>query len=183
MAQSDPYADVVGEPKHWIDLAEQLLNAARELEPTVAQYWEDVIAVHRDRKESVSLPDYRGVHFMLVAYALENLLKAAIVKSDPAKYRSEASSQQLPRDLKGHSLIDLAKRAGLKADVAEEGLFLRLTRNSVWSGRYPVPIKAADAEQIVKLSDGSDDVVSFYTGTDIDELQQLLNRVRKELGV
>ena len=80
---------------------------------------------------------------MLSAFALENLMKACIVKAKSGELAEEVrSGGRLPEVLRSHDLYELCVSAGLCALAEEEEMLLRrLERSSTWYGRYPVPLR------------------------------------------
>lgn len=83
-------------------------------------------------------------HMLLSAFALENLLCAVAIATDP----DVLSSPQSPdfrtwfATNKSHDLLSPTKRALGKLDRSTESLLKRLGAFGYWAGRYPVPKKA-----------------------------------------
>jgi hypothetical protein len=80
------------------------------------------------------------VTLMLEGLALEALIKAQLVRKNPAKYvRGGKWVGQ------SHALVALARDAGLTCkNSAEADLLARLEGFVLWAGRYPVPLKDQD---------------------------------------
>lgn len=147
----------------WITAANDLLYAADVLGARVDEYWR-TLKKRFDSGEAVTQEEWRdgrliGGHQVLTAYAIENLLKALIVKRDNKSLARElfAAHQnrkakrekkqdlgrkdalKLPLILGTHDLAELARRAGFVLNDIESGLIVRLAQEAVWSGRYGVP--------------------------------------------
>jgi hypothetical protein len=77
--------------------------------------------------------------YMLIAYAIENLLKGLMLAKGIAKFRG----QKYPNKLVSHDLRKLHERAKPRATVSLH-LLDALTYMSVWRARYPLPLKLQD---------------------------------------
>jgi hypothetical protein len=75
-------------------------------------------------------------HWMIVAYCLENLLKARIIKNNPELLRDKRIHSKLTT----HNLITLAKTAGVKVSKDEMKYLDLWTQASIFRGKYPVPL-------------------------------------------
>jgi hypothetical protein len=168
---------------HWVRSARTLFVSAKELEPKVLELWENYRAHLKDRSVKLKPDHYFGPYFMLVAFAVENYFKAAIVRENSWDFKEDFRDKpKFPKDLDNHDLILLAKKAGFDFSKEEEGLLRRLTRHAVWAGRYPIPTyykKSAPGEQ---FSDGKEYAVSYYAGEDVERLNLLIARIEEKLG-
>jgi hypothetical protein len=174
----DYFANRVGEARHWIDTAEELVAAAAIFEEPIARWWKAM----REGIDAVPPRPPFELHLMLMAYGLENYLKAVIVSRRPWHYRLEAyKTRRLPQVLNGHKLVELAKTARLALDSTEEDLLRRLTRAAVWAGRYPVPLSAVP--DCTEYSDGKQYSLSWFGGADAENLAAFCARIRDILGL
>jgi hypothetical protein len=81
---------------------------------------------------------------LLCGLALENLLKALIVKQVFARQDGQPDPSAptiLPDYLKTHNLCELANRAAFTPSDRERRTLIRLTHYVEWAGRYPIPRK------------------------------------------
>jgi hypothetical protein len=172
------------QPGSWISRAEDLLDAAAKVEPSVEEQLKRIYGPDwwkkRDWFSEGPLPTY----FMLAAFALENLLKAALVRKHEAEFRLQIeTTHKLPDTLKTHDLFKLMAKFGLApTDRMSENLVRRLTRAAEWFGRYPIPLKA-DAVNLVKYSDGEEYSVWLVSAEDVAAIKQLVMFIRSELSV
>jgi hypothetical protein len=121
---------------------------------------------------------------MLTAFAIENLLKAELVRKFYRQFKEEFdSSGELPPLLKRHHLFILAKKAGLSMGPEEEDLLRRLTRAAIWAGRYPIPIEFGELSGGEQFSDGSVRSISYLGGKDVDRLRKLLSKIRADFNL
>ena len=129
------------------------------------------------------VPDhYQGPYFMLLAYAAENLLKAAAVACNGPRYRAEFRAKlKFPKELRNHDLVKLAQFVQLSFSMEEEDLLRRLTRSAVWFGRYPVPLEYAHMSGDQIFSDNNEYLVSWFGGNDIERLNEFLLSLPKRL--
>lgn len=166
----------------WIEKSDELLHAASLLEPGVRSLWES-----RLERGSSGVPS-RGVidtYLMLVAYAVENLLKAALVHRRATEFVLEVdNSGKLPAALRkaSHNLIALAASVDFSPSRDEEWLLRRLSRAARWSGRYPVPLTVSERSTSERFPDGTNAPTAFNWPRDIDWLTLLCQRIRQMLA-
>ena len=169
----------------WTRVANGLLDSAHQLEPEVAAIWKGLREWHetKDRKKLKS-DEILSIYLMLTAFAVENLLKAELVRQCYHEFKEEFdSSGKLPPLLKTHDLFTLAKRVDLSMGSDEEALLRRLTRAAIWAGRYPLPIEFGDLSGSEEFSDGKTGSVSYLAGNDVPRLKRLIDKIRTEFSV
>ena len=169
---------------HWIAKARSLYECAKKLEPDVVAVWDSYRA--KSRNESVELrPDhFHGTYFMLLSFAVENLLKAAAVAKHGRQYQEEfRAKKKFPKALQKHDLVKLAEFVELKFIDNEEDLFRRLTRSAVWYGRYPAPLEYPEMAGTATFLDGNEYSVSWFGGKDIERLNVLMRGLPARLGI
>jgi hypothetical protein len=170
------------DPDAWEQTAQHLFCAAALLEPKIDEFW------NRRRSGVGGSSSWRSwddefvaIYFMLRTYAIENLLKAKIIQKKRVQLEAKLqSSKVLPKQLRQHDLYQLALDAGLGALAKEEeALLRRLTRSSVWYGRYPVPLTDEGLNPMYD-SQNHDFTLSLtqYASTDRTNIR----RIAKELG-
>jgi len=171
----------------WIDKAEELLAGAKALEPLVRSLWDAMKADFKEGRyneggEAPHQPpqNLQGVYFMLVAYALENLFKALIIREhrDYIEDQVLRTRGKLPKIVNNHDLIRLAKEAHFTIDVPDEDVLTRLRWNSLWAGRYPLPVDCGGLKNVEVYSDGKGFLVACFYPNDIDRLNALVQRVK-----
>lgn len=183
------YEEQVLDWQLWIKQADELLAASKKLEPSMKKYWLTVTKYFDPVKGTYSPPPgfkpkqlLQGTYFMLIAYAIENLLKAILIKQSIEKYKREIMrSHKLPEDLKEHDLMVLVNKAKFTINQTETNLLSRLYRNSIWQGRYPVPVNAGQLDSIV-LHSGKAHFTAFLAPNDIPNLKILIRRISKYIG-
>lgn len=194
------YVQTICSPDAWVKHADELLTVASMLEPMIREAWKKFRAEWKESQNQyegcaplpiipgrisipVLAPKFQSVYFMLVAYALENFFKAAIVWKGGHTFKLQAwRGKKIPESLKKHDLSCLAKEAGLEINLAEEELLRRLARDAVWSGRYPVPTNLSGTNYSEKFSNKNKYPVVFSHEDDIDQLNTLVVKIRKALG-
>ncbi len=173
----------------WVDKADKLLEASKILEPQIRDYWN---VVRNNAKEGrynkggepphIPPSDIHDPYFILISYALENLLKALIIRDRSDEIRSEfAQKGRLPRLIKKHDLVTLSKEASIKMDIREEDILTRLSRFSKWKSRYPVPVELSDLRNILKYSDGKAYFTDYFKPDDFEQLDAIVKQVKGEL--
>jgi hypothetical protein len=154
--------------RKWVEVADELEAAANVLGERVRVHWarwnkgvpldQDASAVYEALVNHEDEKLFPG-HNLLLAYVMENLLKALLVKKSPDELGKRLlrvfknsidpaiftdGVMFLPHPLKSHNLVELASEAGLSLDEWETGTLRRFTRWSTWTARYHVPTKSKD---------------------------------------
>jgi len=111
-------------PQNWEEYGDCLARAAYKLES------------ERD------WPITNYVYFMLIGFALENYYKGAIILLRNNKHLKSIEKGELPKDLKNHNLLKLAKNA--KLPIANKSYINQLSECVRWRGRYPTPLVAEE---------------------------------------
>lgn len=178
----------------WIKSADDLLAAAKELEPGIKTFWsitkENLTAEREDVREGRPIrpwkeagPYLQAIHSMLVAYAIENLFKASLILQNKKQYEQEILQKcGLPSELKTsrHNLLDLVNKLKFNIDEDEKNLLVRISRHSYWQGRYPVPIKAKDLNSI-EMHNGVPHFVAFLAPSDSPKIESLISRIKEHI--
>ena len=105
--------------------------------------------------EGKELEDYRDsqmreVYFLLIGYAIENLLKGNQLVQHPEYFKPNKKMN----DIKTHKLTELCKWCNISLIEEEIVLLNKLTRYVKWQGKYPIPLKS-DEMFPMKKSDGT----------------------------
>jgi hypothetical protein len=185
------YLEQLLNPQLWIDKADKLLEASRVLEPRLRDFWNVVSTNAKEgrynkggKPPNPPPPDLHGPYFILISYALENLFKALIIQDRTDEIRSRfAQTGKLPSLIKEHNLVRLSKEANTKMNIKEEDILTRLSRQSKWKSRYPVPVELSDMQNIIKYSNGRVYFTDYFKPNDIDELNTIVKRVKDDLKV
>ena len=153
----------------WVSMADELIAAARIIEAHVVQYWAEI---RFQDGRIVDLPNrnnVQGAYFLLIAYGLENYFKATLIHKNQKCLRNRVLTK-IPNYLKKHDLLLLARENGMRLAVVEEDILFRLSRNSIWAARYPVPVDPNSISAIRQFSDGKSYLVAFFRPEDIDQI-------------
>jgi hypothetical protein len=168
---------------HWVSNARDLYECAKKLEPEILRVLENYRAVSRKEATRLEPDHYQGVYFMLLSYAMENLLKAAVISREGRRYKEEfLANKKFPQELREHDLVVLAQMVGLVFEEGEEDLFRRLSRSAVWHGRYPAPLKWPEMSGTATFIDGKERRISWYAADDIERLNALVAGLPARLG-
>jgi hypothetical protein len=178
----------------WLKTSDRLRATAKIFERRISQSWKATMAWMKDQTLPLPKIDVRGVHFMLNAYAVENLFKAALIQaSQPTAgvfiqrqaspyYQEFMRTGELPDELRSHDLFALAQKLGIKCGPGEEDLLRRLTRAAEWYGRYPVPISSSEFRGDEVFSSGKEYAVSYEAEDDVRRLRRMFVNLEKQLG-
>ena len=177
------FSDAAADPERWIESARELYAAANPLEPLVRNQSQNHLANILDDTNYSLGEDLRPGYLMLIGFAAENLLKAAIVKSDPETIRDRAEKRGgIPKELRTHDLYKLAISAGLKPSELMEMRLRRFARIASWSGRYPLPSKAEDFRGDARFSSGQMRIVAYLTSEDVADARSVLRWIEEQTG-
>ena len=185
MSGEDFYAKefkkILLDPAQWVLKADQLLDAAGLFEREICKTWDDW------RNGTQKYDDrFLSIYLMLSSYAIENLLKAVIIKKQRNELRNTKNADtKLPSILKKHNLYELAKQAGLRnLPLNNEEYLRKLTRHVEWYARYPIPTEAKDLNTSgVTEQDKQPYSKSDYTSMDIKEVNRLVSEIRYFLNL
>lgn len=167
----------------WLRSAKCLLVSAKELEPRIETLWENHQAHLKDKSVQLKVDYFQGPYFMLVAFALENIFKSSLILEKSWQYKQKfRENHQFPSDLKGHNLVELARKSGFEFDLEEEDLLRRLTRHAIWAGRYPVPIQYKKTASAEEFSNGNEYHVSWFSENDLKRIKKLVSKVLTYVG-
>ena len=175
----------------WQEKADKLLEASRLLEPQLRDYWSVVLTNIKDvRYSKGGTPrnhppsDLHDPYFILISYALEDLFKALIIRDRSDEIRSQfAQTGRLPSLINEHDLVRLSKKANIKMDIKEEDILIRLSRQSKWKSRYPVPVELSDMRNILKYSNGKEYFTDYFKPDDLDALNAIVKRLKDHLKI
>jgi len=144
------------QPDAWRAVSRRLLISARLLWKPLEDGLRGFEATHGTRTQAqyheyAVLMEHAGAFFVLAGGAVENALKALLLKQALEGGRIVRTEDDLIDVVrKSHNLIALAKRAGLELSEGEARLLGRLATYVVWAGRYPFPVQAPTAPDLDK---------------------------------
>jgi len=116
----------------------------------------------------------------LIAYALENYFKALLIHRNQKDLKGWLLTK-LPGYLKQHDLGRLASESKFKLDISEEELPCRLSRSSIWSARYPIPIGPEALTNMKKFSNKQSYLIAYYAPNDINRIHKFVDRLRNHV--
>ncbi len=183
------YVDALLDEARWTDLAKTLLSAAKALQLQVDTLWANRSEHARDRSVPLISDAPLRVQMMLLSFAVENKMKAFLVRKKKADYGHQLNANPtLPKELRSHDLVALAMKTTeiqprLTLDDEREEFLRRLTRRAQWAGRYPVPVKWRDMPGLQKSSKGKLGSTTFETNMDLAQAESLLGELCSELDL
>jgi hypothetical protein len=175
MMSSSRYFEKCSNPEEWRSLAESLRAAASRLESKVSrllQMWSQ----GELSPESCALHKEAHIYFMLWAFAIENLMKAILVKKWNPQWGEGPELETLPSRLKSHNLTQIAEKLKLNFLLRDySDVFLKLQECLIWYGRYPVPLKATDYDR------ESAGYMSGFSSSHLRDLECMYRELETEL--
>jgi len=170
------FSERLTDAKLWLRMADDLIAAANILEAEVVKYWSE-IQFENGKLVKISNRKYvQGAYSLLVAYALENYFKALLIHRNMGSLKGKLLTK-LPPYLSSHNLCQLASKSKFKHDLIEQDLLSRLSRSSIWAGRYPIPVEPNALNAMHILSNGKAHLAAFYSPNDINHIHDLVDRL------
>lgn len=168
----------------WMAKARSLFEAAKRLEADIDRVWQSD-ALRIAKLVTPLEPDhFQAAYFMLIAFSVENLLKAAAINQNSSSYKEAfREKQKFPKELKSHELLDLAKLVGLQLEDGDEDLLRRLTRSAIWFGRYPAPLDYSEISGRAQFNDGKEYSLSWFGRNDVPKLNAFVDGLSSRLGL
>jgi hypothetical protein len=77
--------------------------------------------------------------------------------------------------------VKLSKGANIEVNIEEEDILTRLSRQSRWKSRYPVPVELKDIENVIRYSDSKPYFTDYYAPGDIERLNAIVQKVRSHI--
>jgi len=174
---SDKYRRSLSQPSEWVAVARNLVQSMDCLRPAVVSFWKAAV----DSPHTLQDQKYtHGVYLMLASYAMENLLKALLIREKA--FGIEAFNRGLPDKLDTHDLVSLADSVGLVANDVVAELLTRMSSYAYWAGRYPAPTK----EKFLKptqITKSVTNIPTYWRGRDLRSIEVVLNHLYRRLGV
>lgn len=129
-------AALLFDSKEWERKAVKMTGAASVFEGCVYKYWA------ADSEHKGEFVPCVSTHFMLMGFAIENILKAIIVEKHADDHKSRGKhGGALSKMLQTSDLTVLFDKAGLRTSGAPLlEILSRLSRSIAWEGRYPAPL-------------------------------------------
>jgi hypothetical protein len=183
MASSDAsaerrrYATLIADPEAWILKARDIARAASLLEPGIRSWWKAIHARAVEKRKVVMPPDLQSVYFLLMAFAMENAVKGMLAVGSKKLRRDVEQTGKLPKIFDNHDLVKLSTEIGFPVSTTNEDLLRRLSRHSVWAGRYPAPRHVNDASFSAIFNDGRRYHVSYFARSDVQHTKRLLAEI------
>jgi hypothetical protein len=117
-----------------------------------------------------------AVAFMLMGFAIENLLKGLWVKRMAVEQPFVGNDPRIPKVMKHHDLNELAKEARFIVSPDREDLLDRLKVELIWGGRYSHPRRPGDFFPAIPGRPGHSKARYFQPG-DWDPIVALYNEL------
>lgn len=126
-------------PSNWLDLGEELRDAAEELWKASSERVR-LDAVANEQQELISHDARIGFsrpYLLLAGFAIENVVKGLLISSEP----SLIAKGVLDRSIKSHDLVSLVSKLDSFSVSPEELQFCRVATGAIpYWGRYPIPL-------------------------------------------
>lgn len=191
------YATRLSDPDSWLWMAQALFSTAELLEAQIYPLWVELdkkISVRNVAKEhhdpefdkdyarvAFEISNAENVYLMLMGYCLENLLKAYIIsKKREVTYEEVFKEGKLPKEVRSHNLETLIKKCQLQVNEELNPILRRLSRHTVWIGRYPMA--ASMKQNYIFANVPSGFVASGSSKENIHKTKELIEFVSSSLG-
>jgi hypothetical protein len=169
----------------WFRAADELQQAVDLLKPQVTGWWVGLLQWEKSKERPRKFPALgcHSIAMMLMAFVVENLCKGALIRNGLVDISPEQLAQSgLPSAIKTHRLRTLIKAVEMPTDDNEQELLSRMTRCSLWRGRYPVNVKYNEAIHSLMVDDGKKYSASWFGEKDIERMDALVAKLRSHVG-
>jgi len=114
---------------------------------------------------------------MLVAYAIENLCKGLkVVRYRDRVFGAVELGTPIDKAIGRHDIDCLLSELNFPFKDGDRDLAALLKRNSVWAGRYPLPVKP-DHETLTVISSGVGSILSWQREDGLQVIKDFVARV------
>jgi len=181
------YAKLVSNSSIWLLTAQRLYASAKILAAETQRRWIDQdFRKPQDQRlltdDHFQVSDFIPSYMMLVAFALENLFKAKLVKQQSAQLKQQiAQTGKLPGLLKTHNLKSLARSCNIVIDTQTANSLDRLAKFSVWRGRYHFAQTFQEFYHLTPENTYPSTGIAFASD-DVESISRLVERLSDELG-
>ncbi len=110
-----------------------------------------------------------GVDMLLFGYAIENCLKAVVIKENP----EVVESNKIKWGQDGHDLLKFAEKIRLSKLEEYKEILHRLTQYIRWAGRYPIPKNKEDMSRLIPVSNEFE----------IEQLRKIMKECQVKIGL
>jgi hypothetical protein len=165
--ESDPqlFAQVAVTWNQWIGQAGEHWYTAQVLLPHIQTRNAEIrrLMEAQHRRPVKMAPCLTGIYFLHCAFGIENAFKAVITTQLCDEIRAQIlKTTEIPKVLRTHDLLRLARRADFPVGPNEEYALRFLSRYGTWAGRYPLPVRNADNAPTDQLSNGNHYLMAGY---------------------
>jgi len=166
----------------WVEKADELIKVAFLIKPSINEK-----AWNEKREKTLFKEHYFTIYFMLMSYALENLLKALKIKNNSQLEGKLRQTPKLPKELVTHDIYSLAKDSGVVSQddypALTEALLKRMSLSATWFGRYPTPTKANDMKSTFDLeNEDYRGILRLYSSEDVSQIDKITASLYGKLG-
>lgn len=171
----------------WLLAAKKLIASARLMMPEIARKWE-LVSPFRENTEidksefEVLANQLQSVCLMIIAFALENVMKASLVVRRRESFHAHIlQTGTLPNEVRIHDLLRLAKLCGLQLGDEDSRGLKRLTEHAVWIGRYHFSL---NFKEFYHLGPGKNVPSSgiSHSSDELEKTRTLFNSISNKLG-
>lgn len=123
-------------------------------------------------------------NLLLLGYSIENALKALLIchytkrKDLPDDCDFDFLEKEVWKTKKGHDLNALAKNTSLSITDEEYSLLTKLTKYSMWNGRYHIPKNAECIEKLIQPGPGD-----RHSSKDQSLFDNIISKIKMSINV
>jgi len=132
---------------HWLESADKLKRGADVLFATNLESCE----LSPEERSQTGDRNLDGVATLLYGLAMENILKAVLIKEGIAKISTDGSVNWNVNGADEHDLVTICRSSNLIClNAGQEKLMERMSAFVHWAGKYPTPWKLKNPEKAFK---------------------------------
>ena len=172
------YSEQLQDPVLWERKSKELLRAASLLRHQLEGHWSEILESKGVILGAPGMGDLQATYFILVGLAIENLCKGQLVGARQ-KDLQHRLIKKLPDYLSTHDLESLLHQLDFPFDGDQDReLLARLTRCSVWAGRYPAPANSDGMVNVREFESGRL-LLAHFTSGDLQRIDHLVDRIQR----
>lgn len=152
---------VDGSPDSWLSFAEELMDSAEILwKQNDHSIRSEIIHDKTEILESRKISSISRPYFLLIGFAIENLLKGFIVFDDP----TTITSGKIKR-IKTHKITNLIKEISyIKLSEEELDICKKIEEAIPYWGRYPIPLEVSDITPDIGITSETRKIINDMYG-------------------
>ena len=175
------FSEQIKDTDLWSQKSESLFHVASLLRDQLETHWSKILESKGKVLGPPGMGDLQATYFMIVGFAIENLCKGELIRKNSEDLLNQML-KKLPKYVSTHDLEFLLEKMKFPFDGDDDReLLARLTRCSIWAGRYPVPANSDGMANVREFESGRL-LLARFSSEDLGRIDELVHRVQRHAG-